>query len=413
MSQEQVITGILGIQGWEIIEGGVREESGCWIISICPVAGSVYECPECGERYLIAYDHSPMRRIRDFPMRGMPCFLELQLPRVSCMQCGVLVARQTWVEPMQRLTTRYERFVAMLCDLMPVMDVADFEGLDKDTVYRLDRKWLEWRKRQRKEHPVRKLGIDEIAIRKGCRFATVFYDLERREVLGLIPGRSERAVNRFFKRQGKAWCKGIEAVCMDLWRAYMNGARRYCRNAAIVFDKFHVYTYLSDAIDEVRRVEQTKADEENKDLLKGCRWLLLRPFSKVRGHKRINLEEVLRMNKNIFKAHLLKEDFTQFYNCANATEAQNFLAAWTHRCKESQLAPFVKLAKRLNRWAHGILAYFTHRITNGVSEGINNVIKVIKRRSYGFHDMEYFFLKILAKTGSIPPLTLYTHSFAE
>lgn len=314
-----------------------------------------------------------------------------------------------WIEPCQRQTLRYERYVAGLCDVLPVMDVVELEGVDKNTVYRLDRKWLRRREEQRVMHPVRYLGIDEISLRKGHKYATVFYDLERREVIGMVKGRKQRTVSGFFRRWGKPRCKQVVAVCMDLWSAYLSSVKLHCRNASVVFDKFHVYSYLSTAIDEVRRIEQNKAGQEGKELIKGSRWLWLKKG--LRRKQRQTLEQIMAVNMNMQKAYLLKEDFEQFYASDNAEAAEKFLAEWIERCRDSRLRPFMKLAKRLNRWAHGILAYFTHRITNAVSEGINNKIKVIKRRSYGFHDLDYFFLKILNATGALPSLASITSQF--
>ena len=118
-------------------------------------------------------------------------------------------------------------------------------------------------------------------------------------------------------------------------------------------------------------------------------------------------------NKNLHTAYLLKEDFAEFYACQNREEAQAFLKQWTARCTRSRLQPFVDLARRLRRWADGILAYFSHHITNAVSEGINNKVKVLKRRSYGFHDFNYFLLKIMAATDALPPLSSIPHTLKE
>ena len=115
------------------------------------------------------------------------------------------------------------------------------------------------------------------------------------------------------------------------------------------------------------------------------------------------------VNKRLQRAYLLKEDFEAFYECEDKEEATSFLKQWTKRCTQGRLEPFIKLAKRLNRWSEGILTYFDHRITNGVAEGINNKIKVLKRRSYGFHDEEYFFLKILNACGALPSLDTVNH----
>jgi transposase len=406
MSERDQSTWILGLQGWEVTENGVREEDGELMLSIVPVRGRGYICSECGAGTLIAYDHLETRRVRDFPWAGRRCELEVTLARVDCPVCGkIAVEAPGWVEPYARQTLRYEKYVAALCSLMPVTDVADLEGLDKTTVYRIDKKWLERREALRPDHVVTRLGIDEIAIRRGQRYATVFYDLDRREVIGMVLNRRERAVSHFFRRWGKEKCRAVRAVCMDLWAPYLNSVRRHLKNAAVVFDKFHVYTYLSEAIEAVRRHEQQIADDRTGQLIKGTRWLWLKAKGNLKRKEKYTLAEIMKVNRRLQRAYVLKEDFDAFYASDNAEEAAKFLKAWTRRCKQSRLEPFVALAKRLTRWADGILAFFTHRITNGISEGINNLIKVLKRRAYGFTDFRYFTLKILDATGALPSLT--------
>ena len=402
---------LLGIQGWKIASGGITLRGGAVHLHLERESGAGRVCGKCGQGVLFLYDHLEERQVRDFPVWGLRCYLHLRAARVDCPTCGVQREKLEWIEGYQRMTLRYEMYVARLCGLLPGLDVAEWEGLDKETVYRLDRKWLARREKLREARPVRHLGMDEIALRRGHKYATVFYDLERKEVIGLVQGRSQRKASRFFRRWGKANCKAVEAVCMDLWAAYRNSVRLHCRKALIVFDKFHVYTYLSQAIEETRRQEQNQADKAGQKLLKGSRWLWLRRADKLKRKEKTTLDEIMAANANLQKAYLLKEDFEQFYQCEHRAEAAAFLAEWTRRCNESALKPFKQLAKRLNRWAGGILAYFTTRLTNAVSEGLNNKIKVLKRRAYGFHDMDYFFLKILNITGALPSLDSLTHNF--
>lgn len=414
MSRWCVITELLGLQGWKVARDGVELGEEEAVVRIERRSGLGYECSRCGETTLAYYDQLPTRRVRDFPVWGRRCWVEFTPVRIQCRRCrAIAIEALRWIEPYQHLTLRYERYVAALCDILPVLDVADLEGLSKDTVYRLDRKWLARREKQRVPRPVTLLGIDEIALRKGHVYATVFYDLERREVIGLVATRRERAVGGWFRRWGKARCRVVEAVCMDLWAAYLNSVRRHCKRAVIVFDKFHVYGYLSAAIDEVRRIEQNKADKEGKSVLKGSRWLLLKNAENLKRQDKRRLQELMALNKPLQQVYLLKEDFTQFYACENRDEAATFLQQWVAECKQSGLRPFEQLGKRLLRWGEGILAYFQYRITNAVSEGLNNKIKVLKRRAYGFHDMLYFFLKILNITGALPPLAQFAHTNSE
>lgn len=409
MSRRSLFTDLLGIQGWEVEPDGIGLENGAVIVKIRRRPGDGFRCGQCGEGLLFAYDRYEPRRIRDFPMWGRPCYLEAELVRVDCPKCGVVIEGLEWLERWARHTQRYEKYVAHLCDLLPVTDVAALEGLNKNAVYRIDKKWLQRRHERMEDRLVKYLGIDEIAVKKNHRYATLFYDLERREVIGVVKTRRERRVGGWFRRWGKAKCKAVEAVCMDLWSPYLNSVRRHCKNATVVFDKFHVYRYLSDAIEEVRRYEQSICKPDQAELIKGTRWLWLKSPGKLKRKQKHTLDEIMAINKRLQRAYLLKEDFEAFYECDDREEAESFLKQWTRRCQRSGLEGFLKLGRRLNRWKEGILAYFEHRITNGIAEGINNKIKVLKRRSYGFHDEEYFFLKILNATGALPALEYVGH----
>jgi transposase len=189
---------------------------------------------------------------------------------------------------------------------------------------------------------------------------------------------------------------------MDLWTPYLDGAKSHLKSMMVVFDKLHVFNYLSEAIDDVRRHEQASCSDEEGKLTKGSRWLWLKAKGKFRRSQKRALEEVIAVNKRLQRADLLKEDFEAFYERESKEAATSFLKKWARRCTQEGLQPFITMARRLNRCSEGVLSYFEHRITNGVVEGINNKIKVFKRRSYGFHDEEYYFLKILNACGATP-----------
>lgn len=404
MCDDKIITELLGIQGWQVKNIEVNDLNGDITLQLERDVNSAYKCASCGQLHMFAYDHYPSRTVEDLSAWGRKTFIKFSQARIFCSECGNVQAEKLdWVEPYQHQTIRYQRFLASLCDFMPIADVTELTGVSKDTLYRLDKRYLKERHDYyTQKHKVIYLGIDEIAIKKGHKYAVVFYDLERGQVIGLQKGRRRIDTSRFFRRWGKDNCKNVIAVCTDLWAPYHKSVKTHLKKAVLVFDKFHVFKYLSDAIEKVRRDEQRHAEEEGKELLKGCRWIMLK--KDLNRKQKRKLQEVMEENQNIAKAMLLKEAFSAFYEAETAEDALAVLEEWTEQCKESGLKPFKKLAKRLNRWKDGILAYFTHKITNGVSEGINNKIKVIKRRSYGFHDMDYFFLKILKATGFIPDM---------
>lgn len=404
MDEKEFTTSLLGIQGWEAKKVSMNELNGSLTIELERAAGTAIVCSKCNTAYLSIYDHYPMRKVEELPAFGRRIFLAFSQARVECSTCGTVEPeRLDWVEPYQHQTLRYQRYLATLCDYMPVADVSDFSGVSKDALYRIDKRFLQERhERFKDEQLVKYLGIDEISIHKGQSYATVFYDLQRGMVVGLVKDRKQRKVSGFFRRWGKERCKNVVAVCTDLWSPFHNSVKLYLKWAILVFDKFHVFKYLSDAIDDVRKEEQHKLENEQQSVIKGIRWLILKKDLTCKQKRK--LKDVVEQNQSIAKAVLLRESFEAFYAADNAGEAEAVLDEWTNQCKESGLKPFIKLAKRLNRWKDGIIAFFTHRITNGVSEGINNKIKVIKRRSYGFRDLDYFFLKVQMATGFIPKM---------
>lgn len=416
-NKEITLTSLLGIQGWNVKNIRYKEDDIMGkdvVVTIERDSDNFYVCSECGASYFIRYDTLPPRLIKDFPIWGRKTYLELSFARVYCEQCKkVVIEKLPFIEKYQRITLRYELYVAQLCDLLPIVDIKDLEELNKDMIYKIDRKWLERRKALRENKPVRLLGIDEIAIKKGHKYATVFYDLERKEVIGLVKSRKQRAVSGFFRRWGKNMCKGVEAVCMDLWSAFKNSVSIYCKKATIVFDKFHIYKYLHDGVDKVRRHEVNKEKASDEKIVKGTKWLWLKKNENLKRKEKATLKEIMILNENMCKAYILKEDFENFYLSKSKEEGNKFIEEWMQRCVESGLEEFKKLAKRINRWKEGILTYFEYKISNGVSEGINNKIKVLKRKAYGFHDVEYFFNKILMITNNLPSLNVAIHKFTE
>ena len=132
----------------------IETENSDVVVKVGRKPGTPRLCSKCGQPVLFVYDHRPERRVRDFPVWGQRCFLSLRIARVDCPDCGIVPERLNWLETGSRRTVRYEKYVARLCDYLPVLDVAELEGIDKNAVYRIDRKWLARREEQRKKRPV-------------------------------------------------------------------------------------------------------------------------------------------------------------------------------------------------------------------------------------------------------------------
>ncbi|MBI4669505.1 MAG: transposase, partial [Elusimicrobia bacterium] len=158
---------------------------------------------------------------------------------------------------------------------------------------------------------------------------------------------------------------------------------------------------LSLAIDNIRRRLQNELPPEGRQFLKNSRYLLLRPKETLSGKQSVRLRELLAVNETLSMAYILKEDLRGVFRLGDPKKARAKLKDWKRRVRESRIPELWDYVKLLDRRRFGVMNFFRHRKTNGLSEGLNNVVKTLKKDAYGFHDWEYFRLKILRKCGKL------------
>jgi transposase len=300
------------------------------------------------------------------------------------------------LEPGQRYTKRFAAYVARLCRLMSVSSVARHLGLDWKTVKRFDKEALEAELNPVDLEGLKLLAVDEIAIKKGHKYATVILDFETKRVVWAVKGRSQEALESFYEMLGEQRCAKIEAVAMDMWQAYENATQEHCPNAKIVYDKFHILASFSKVIDAVRNAELKSAEEEDKPVLKGTKYLLLRKRENLKPDQRDRLEDLLDLNERLNIVYILKEDLSCLWDYKYPGAAWNFFLQWYRTALSSKIEPLKRFARTLLDHWEGIAAYCRYPIHTSVLEGIHNKAKVIKRVAFGYHDMDYFFLKLRA-----------------
>lgn len=356
-------------------------------------------CSRCGRFTKVIHDVRH-REVHDLPAFGKPILLSFLRRRVRCSRCGVVLEYLEWLKPNRRSTRRLELYVAGLCARMPVKDASILTGLKWDTVKRIDKAYLREHFQELDMSGVRILGMDEFAIQRGHRYATVVVDLMTGRVLWVGRGRSRADVRPFFQQIGPDACARIEAVAMDQNAAYVNELARWCPQAEVVYDLFHVVArYGHEVIDRVRvdEANRLRGDRPARKVIKGSRWLLLRNRENItRAQDIIRLEELLQANKSLATVYILKDELKQLWRCNDEPTARRHWRSWYRKAISSGIEPLMRFAKNLKQSIAGIIAHCRWAIHTSVIEGINNKIKVIKRRAYGFRDDEYFFLKIKA-----------------
>lgn len=383
------------VRGWR---HEFRQGERWLVVELAAEPGARRICSGCDREAEGVHDRSE-RTVRDLPAFGDLVELRVERLRLRCPACGPRLQKLSWLDPHARVTRRLAENVARLCAVTSILHAARFFRLGWKTVKNLDFAHL-----QRTLGPVdltgvTVLGMDEFAIHKGHRYATVIVDPTRKRVLWVGRGRGREDVRPFFELLGEGGRKAIEAVVMDMNGAFEVEVRAQCPGAQIVYDLFHVVAkYSREVIDRVRvdEANRVRADPRARRVVKTARWLLLRNRDNLTGEQEIHLDELLAANRALFTVYVLKDDLKSLWRYRHSGYARRFWKRWMRRAMRSGIEPLKAFARRLRPYLPGILSHCRWPLGTNLIEGINNKIKVIKRMAYGFRDDHYFFLKIRA-----------------
>jgi transposase len=320
--------------------------------------------------------------------------LKIDVHKVWCQKCG----KKAWIElPFSSgklpMTLSFMRYIIQLTAMTTLLCVALFLGLQWKTVKNIDKANLKKRAKQFSFKKIRYISIDEIAIKKGHKYMTIFTDISTGQIIHAVEGRSEEALRPFLKLLSKK-ARRLRGIGIDMSAAYASSVKKHLPSVSIIFDRFHVTKLLNNTIDSIRRSEYAKCQNKGLRVLKGQRFLLLRNFVDLENEEKSSLQYLLEINESLAIAHSMKEQFRLFWQCGSKIEGARFLCWWIIQAFESGVEQLEKTARTLLYHAEGLISYFEHKIDNGKAEGINNKIKVLKRNAYGFRDQEYFKLRL-------------------
>ena len=392
---ENIISQCLGLSSVKVVSCSFEPGEARFFLARNSSVG--FRCSCCGRP---AQGASIYRKInlRDLPVFDRKSWLVLNKYRVHCTTCGLKAEALDFALPCSRCTIRFEELVARLCRMTSLKAVAEFLDLDWKTVKAIDKRYLEKQFAVPDYDNLTRIAIDEIASHKGHSYFTVILDLESSRVVWVGKGRKEETLDRFFKELGPQKTKELLATAIDMWDPYIASIREHSPYAKIVFDKFHVLNAYSRIIDKVRNSEYKKASKKDKEVIKDTKYLLLKNRQNLKNtgkrDERKDLRRLLRLNKNINLVYILKDDLKRLWDYTYPSCATRFLDSWIERAKAAKIRALTAFTKTLNRYRYGLINHCYYPIDAGKLEGTNNKIKVIKRIAYGFHDDEYFMLKI-------------------
>ena len=391
-----------GIHAYEYVR--TRQEKGQTFFVVRPKLSRL-RCPDCRSRDVTRKGQT-VRRFRMVPIGLRRVFLEVPIQRITCAVCGIIKqVKLPFADNRRSYTRRFERYALELLRLMSISDVSEHLGICWDAIKDIHKRHLEKRYGKPKLGDLKWLAVDEIYVGKK-HFLTVVMDLESGAVVFVGDGKDGASLIPFWKRLKRSGAK-IKAVAMDMGRAFIRAVREHLPKASIVFDHFHVIKLFNEKLAQLRRSEQKKAEEQGKEVLKGTRWLLLkrpRNLDEKRDEVR-RLREALHLNQDLATAYYMKEGLGRIWRQIDKESADFLLDDWIKQAVASGVGMLERFAKTLIKHRQGILAYYDfNRLSTGPLEGMNNKIGLMQRRAYGYADMEYFKLKIMALHKASPVL---------
>ena len=403
MKDTELYTRLLGIHSpWFIKEVRYDESPERIDVYVDHSSGIEMPCPEC-DRYSPVYDHLEERQWQHLNTCHVPTYIHARLPRVNCRELGVRCVLSDWSEPGSDLTMAFEGH------LIDLEQECSIEGVWRLTGVTWDRCWgvMERAVRRGQERKVwrvpRHLGVDEKSFAKRHQYETVVCDLDTKTIEWIADGRTQESLEEYFLPFDPEDLEKIEAICIDMWEAYILATRACVPDAEkkIVFDKFHVTRLLNEAVDKVRRQEHKQLAKEKNELLKGTKhWWLYSPenmpewlqpeFTELRG-----------LDLKVSRAWAIKENFRNLWWYCRPGWARRFFQRWYFWATHSRLPEIVEAAKTIKRHLDNVLTYLKHRITNALNECFNGQIEKVKRLACGYRNREHYKTAIYFHCGGL------------
>lgn len=403
MQDRQLYEQILGIVSpWVVERVELQLEEGEVHVHLTHGSDTTWACAECG-RECPLHDHTPQRTWRHLDTCQYQTLLHAATPRTACPEHGVRAVRLPWAEPHSRFTLLFERLAIEWLRAASQQAVADRLGLSWDEVHGIMDRAVQRGLARRQAEPLKYVGVDEKAFRKGHRYATLVTDLSRSRVLYVAEDRKQASLDGFWPTLSPDQLASIQGVAMDMWEPYENSIRQHLPQAEdkIVYDKFHVAKHLGEAVDRVRRAENKTLRAEGDERLVGSKYRWLRNPENFTQEQWREFRTLRTSNLKTARAWAMKEQAMLLWDYRYEASARKHFDWWHRWAMHSRLKPMVEKAKMLKSRLGNILTYLKHSITNATSESLNSKIQWVKYTARGFRNFQNFTTAIYFHCGGL------------
>jgi len=378
---------------YEVPELQVRNGKEALIVTLTPRKNSKAICSKCN-RKCACYDHQDIREFEFVPLWGIPVFFSYRMRRVNCKQCGVKIESVPWADGKQTMTKAMMQYLASWAKKLSWQETARTFHVSWQKVHSSIQYVVDWGLKHRDLSGIESIGVDEVAWKKGHKYLTLVYQIDKgsTRLLWIGKDRTAKTLLKFFRFFGKENTSKLKHICSDMWKAYLKVIKKKAPCAIHILDRFHIVAKINKAIDEIRAGEHRQLVKDGYEpILKKSRWCLLKRKENLTENQEAKLKDILKYNLKSVRAYLLKEDFHGFWEYTSAAWAGKYLDRWCTRVMRSKLEPMKKVAKTIRNHKPLILNWFRakKKFSSGIVEGLNNKVKVVTRKAYGFRVISF------------------------
>jgi transposase len=385
----EVLTQLLNIPNYKVV--GVVISDDTITLDIQSIMNGA-NCPHCKNLCTDLHENHP-RIVRDLSISGKACYLRFTRRRFFCLNCHKAFSEPLgFVQEYRDYTNRYQKWVFQQVRENNITAVVGSESLTYDQAESI---FLFEAKNHIPTNPfmnLKRLGIDEISLRKGKQdFVLILSNLDTGEVADVIEKRTKEKLRYRLEQLTDQERVQIQEVAIDMWEPYANVCEELLADAIIIVDRFHVAQAVNRELKKLKN--QQKA--QNPEVLKGAHYAILKNQDNLTDNQQEKLQQIYETCPTLKMAHRLKECLRHIFEYSSTKEkAISRIQKWILIADGKGLFPDFR--KTLTNWLDKITNYFWRRTTSSMVEGINNKIKLIKRRAFGFRNFEHFRLRVMA-----------------
>lgn len=365
------------------------------------------ECSRCDYSCRGRYDSRPVdSRWQHLDLGLWKLEVRARLRRLDCPDHGVITEAVPFARPGSKFTRDFEMLVAWLATKMDATAITKLTKISWRTVGRIVERVVADELDPTRLDGLFEIGVDEISWRKHHNYLTLVANHETGKVVWGGEGKNAATLDGFFDDLGPRRCSELSAISMDMGKAFAKSAGKHAPAATICLDPYHVVALATRAVDDVRRPmwQQMRRlpDPDIAKQFKGARWALLKNPENLTDRQNTTLAAIRRNGGTMWRAYQLKEALRAVFagdlHVDQAGELIDRWCSWAQRCR---LDPFVKLARTIRAHRSGILAAIERGISNGRVEGLNNRVRLIVRRAFGFHSAQAALALVMLSCGPI------------